>query len=64
VKIDIGATRRTIVGKKKDVDRSGIGIKIIGIARSLSTVGNRTSSYPLLETALSAMVMIGIVDTC
>jgi len=41
---------------------SGIGIKIIGIARSLSTVGNRTSNCPLLETALSAMVMIGMID--
>jgi len=50
VKIGIGA------------DRSGTGIKIIGIARSLSTVGNRTSSCPLLETALDAMVMIGIID--
>jgi len=62
VKIGIGANRRTIVGKKKDTDRSGIGIKIIGIARSLSTIGNRTSSCPLLETALSAMVMIGMID--
>jgi len=62
VEIGIGANRRTIVGKKKDADRSGIGIKIIGIARSLSTVGNRTSSYPLLETALSGMVMIGMID--
>jgi len=62
VKIDIGANRRTIVGKKKDADRSGIGIKIIGIARSLSTVGNRTSNCPLLEIALSAMVTIGMID--
>jgi hypothetical protein len=62
VKIAIGANRRIIVGKKKDADRSGISIKIIGIARSLSTVGNRTSSCPLLETALNAMVMIGMID--
>jgi len=62
VKIGISANRRIIVGKKKDAGRSGIGIKIIGIARSLSTVGNRTSICPLLETALSAMVMIGMID--
>jgi len=62
VKIGIGANRRIIVGKKKDADKSGIGIKIIGIARSLSTVGNRTSNCPLLETTLSAMVMIGTID--
>jgi len=62
VKIGIGANSRIIVGKKKDTDRSGIGIKIIGIARSLSTVGNRTSNCPLLETAPSAMVTIGMID--
>jgi len=62
VKIGIGANRRIIVGKKKDASRSGIGIKIIGIACSLSTFGNRTSNFPLLETGLSAMVMIGMVD--
>jgi len=62
VKIGISANRRTIVGKKKDADKSGIGIKIIGIARSLSTVGNRTSSCLLLEIALNAMVMIGMID--
>jgi len=62
VKIGIGTNRRIIVGKKKDADRNGIGIKIIGIARSLSTVGNRTSNCPLLEIALSAMIMIGMID--
>jgi len=62
VKIGIGASRRIIVGKKKDADRSGIGIKIIGIARSLSTVGSRVSNCPLSETVLSAMVMIGMID--
>jgi len=60
MKIGIGANSRTIIGKKKDADRSGIGIKIIGIVRSLSTVGNKTSNCPLLETAPNAMVMIGI----
>jgi len=62
VGIGIGANRRTIIGKKKDADRNGIGIKIIGIAHSLSIVGNRTSSCPLSETALTAMVMIGMID--
>jgi len=62
VKIGIGANRRIIVGKKKDADKSGIGIKIIGIARSSSTVGSKTSSYQLLETALSAMAIIGMID--
>jgi len=62
VKIGIGANRRIDVGKKKDADRSGIGIKITGIAHFSSTVGNRTSSCPLLETALSAMAMIGMID--
>jgi len=62
VKIGIGANRRIVVGKKKDTDKSGIGIKIIGIVRSSSTVGSKTSSYRLLETALSAMAMIGMID--
>jgi len=62
MKIGISANRRIIDGKKKDADRSGIGIKIIGIACSLSTVGNRTSNCPLLETTLSAMVTIGMID--
>jgi len=62
VKIGIGANRRIVVGKKKDADRSGIGIKITGTARSSSTVGSKTSSYQLLETALSAMAIIGMID--
>jgi len=62
VKNGIGANRRITIGKKKDADRSGIGTKITGIARSLSTVGNRSSSCPLLGTALNAMVMIGMID--
>jgi len=62
VKIGIGASRRIDVGKKKDADRSGIGIKITGIARSSSTVGSKTSSYQLSETALSAMAIIGMID--
>jgi len=43
-------------------DRSGIGIRITGTVHSLSIAGNRTSSCPLLGTALSAMVMIGMTD--
>jgi len=62
MKIGIGANRRIIVGKKKDIDRSGIGIRIIGTAHSLSIVGNKTSNCLLLETALSAMVTIGMID--
>jgi len=62
VRISIDASKRIIVGKKKDADRSGIGIGIIGTADSLSIAGNRTSSCPLLGTALNAMVMIGMTD--
>ena len=62
MKIDTGVNRRIVAEKKTNADRSGIGTKIIGIAHSLSTVGNRTSSCPLLETALSAMVMIGMIE--
>ena len=60
VKIGIGAGRRTIVGKKKDANRSGIGTRTTGTARSSSIAGNRTSNCPLLGIALSAMVMIGM----
>jgi len=62
VRIGIGASKKTIIGKKKDADRSGIGTKITGTAHSLSIVGSGTSSCPLLEIALSAMVMIGMTD--
>jgi len=62
VRIGIGASKRTIVGKKKDADRSGIGIGITGIVRSLSIVGRKTSSFLLSGIALSAMVMIGMTD--
>ena len=62
MKIGIGANRRIVVLKKKDADRSGIGKKITGIARSSSTVGRKTSSYQLPEIALSAMAIIGMID--
>ena len=62
VKIGIGANRRILDGKRKDADKSGIGIKITRTTRSLSIVGSKTSNCPLLETAQSAMVMIGTID--
>ena len=62
MKIGIDANRRIVVEKKKDADKSGIGIKITGIVHFLSTVGSKTSSYQLLETALNAMAMIGMID--
>jgi hypothetical protein len=62
MRIGISANRRIIVGRKKDAIRNGISIRITGTARSLSIAGNRTSNCPLLETALSAMVMIGMID--
>ena len=62
MKVGISASRRTIVGKKKDADRSGIGTRTTGIACSSSIARNRTSNCPLLRIALSAMVMIGTTD--
>jgi len=62
VKIGIGVSRKIVIGKKKDAGKSGIGIKIIGVARSSSTVGSKTSSYQLLETTLSVTVIIGMMD--
>ena len=62
MKVGIGANRRIIVGKKRDADKNGIGIKITGTAHSLSIVGSKTLNCPLLEIALNAMVMIGMID--
>jgi len=62
VRVGIGASKRTIVEKKKDADRNGIGIEITGIVRSSSIVGRKISSYPPSEIVLSAMVMIGTID--
>jgi len=62
VRIGIGANRRIIVGKKKDAGKSGIGIRITRATHSLSTVGSKISSCPLLETALSAMAMIDMIN--
>jgi len=62
VRIGIGASKRIIVGKRKDADRSGIGIGITGIARSSFTVGRKISNFLLSEIVLSAMVMIDMTD--
>jgi len=62
VRIGIGASKRTIVGKKKDADRSGIGIGITGIVRSSSIVGRKISNSLLSEIVPSATVMIGMTD--
>jgi len=62
VRIGIGASKNTIVGKKKDADRSGIGIGITGIVHSSFIVGRKISSSPLSETAQNVMVMIGMTD--
>jgi len=59
VRTDISASKRIVVGKRKDADRSGIGIGITRIARSSSIAGRRIPSFPLSEIALSAKVMIG-----
>jgi hypothetical protein len=45
VKIGIAVSKRIDAERKKDTDNSGIGIKITGIARYLSIVGNKISSY-------------------
>jgi len=62
VKIGIGANRRIVVGKKKDADKSGIGTRIMGTARSLSIAGSKISNCPLLEIVLSVMVIINMID--
>jgi len=62
VKIGIIANRKIVAGKNKDADKSGIDIEIIGIAHSSSTIGNKILNCQLLETALSAMVIIGMID--
>ena len=62
MRIGIGASKKTIVGKKKDADKSGIGIWITGIVHSSFIVGRKISSSPLSETAQNVMVMIGMTD--
>jgi len=60
VKIGIGASKRIIIGKRKDADRSGISIGIAGIARSSFIVGRKISNFPLSVIVLSATVMTGM----
>jgi len=62
VRIGIGASRKIIVGKKKDADKSGIGIGITRIAHSSSIARRRISTLQLSEIVLSATVMIGMTD--
>jgi len=62
VKIGTGASKRIIVGKRKDANKNGISIGITGIARSSFIVGRKISSFPLSEIALSVTVMIGMID--
>jgi len=62
VKTGTDASKRITVGKRKDADRNGIGIGIIGIACSSFTVGRKISSVPLSGIVLSAMVMIGMIE--
>jgi len=58
----MGASKKTIIGKRKDADKSGIGIGITGIVRSSSIVRRKISSFLLSETARNVMVMIGMTD--
>jgi len=51
VRTGIGASKKTIIGKKKDADKSGTDIEITGTVRSSSIVGRRISSFLLSETA-------------
>jgi len=62
VRIGIGASKKNIIGRKKDADKSGIGIGVTGIVRSSSIVGRKISSFLLSETARNVMVMIGMID--
>ena len=62
MKIGITVSKRIDAERKKDADKSGIGIKITGIAHSFFTVGRKISSYLLLETVLNAMVIIGTIS--
>jgi len=61
VKIGITVGKRIDAEKKKDADKSGIDIKITRIARSLFIAGNKILNYPLSETVLNAMVIIGMI---
>jgi len=60
VRIGIGASKKTTIGREKDADRSGIGIEITGIVHSSFIVGRKISSFLLSETARNVMVTIGM----
>ena len=62
MRIGIGTSKKIIIGKKNDADKSGIGIGITGIACSSSIVGRKISNFLLSETAQNVMVMIGMTD--
>jgi len=62
VRISIGASKKTIIRKKKDADKSGVGIGSTGIVRSSSIVGRKISSFLPLETAQNVTVMIGMTN--
>jgi len=62
MKIGIGVNKRIVAEKRTNADRSGIGIRITGTARSLSTAGSKILNCPLFEIALNAMVMISMID--
>jgi len=62
VRIGTGASKKIIIGKKKDADKNGISIGITGIVRSSSIAGRKISSFLLSGTARNAMVMIGMTD--
>jgi len=48
LRLSAGASKKTIIGKKKDADRSGIGTRITGTVYSLTIAGSRTPSYLLM----------------
>ena len=52
MRTDIDDSRKRLGGK------NGIGIKIIGIAHFLFTIGKDASNYQLFKIVLSAMVTI------
>jgi len=62
VRIGIGASKKIIIGKKKDAVKSGIGTRITRTVRSSSILGRKISSFLLSETARNVMVMIGMTD--
>ena len=60
--IDIGVSKKIDVKRKKGVDRSGIGIKIIGISRSSFTAGNEISNCRQFGIVPSVVVIVGMID--